>query len=110
MSAAKGMLIPESGKNFKTAIPITAPAAPPMVNNGAKVPPDVPLPNAIAHDMNLKIHKLSTSVNGHVPDKMPVMLSYPTPNVCGAKKPITPTARPPIAGHHIQWIGSSSNK
>ena len=54
INAAMGILMPASGKMYLTNIPIIAPAAPPMVNNGASVPPDVPLPNAMAHERNFK--------------------------------------------------------
>ncbi len=41
---------------------------------------------------------------------MSVITSYPTPSVRGAKYPHIPTAAVPITGHHIQWIGSFSNR
>jgi hypothetical protein len=47
--------------------------------------------------------------SGRFPERAAVMFSYPTPSVRGAKYPIAPTAIPPIAGHHIQCIGSFSN-
>ena len=74
-NAAIGMVIPELGKNIKITAPVIAPAAPPMVNNGASVPPDVPLPRATAHDRNLKKHSRKTKSKGIVPDKMLMILS-----------------------------------
>ena len=35
----------------------SAPSAPPIVNSGASVPPDVPLPSAIDHEMNFITHR-----------------------------------------------------
>ncbi|MNT62304.1 hypothetical protein D3C72_2000130 [compost metagenome] len=93
---------------MSTQVPNKAPVAPPIVKSGASVPPDVPLPKAIAQDRNLKKHKLSIKARVAFPESMLMMFSYPTPRVWGAKYPIIPTARPPIAGHHTQCIGSFS--
>ncbi len=96
------MLIPEFGNQNIPMLPIKAPVAPPIVSKGASVPPEVPLPKEIAQDKNFKTHNESTTCIGIVPVRRSVMLLYPTPSVRGAKKPITPTAIPPIAGHHAQ--------
>src|SRR5690349_11318707 len=49
-SAATEIEISDDGKKLAMAVPIKAPAAPPIVRSGASVPPEVPLPSAIDHD------------------------------------------------------------
>ena len=46
--AASGIVISDEGKKLMITLPSSAPVAPPIVNNGAKVPPEVPLPSATA--------------------------------------------------------------
>jgi hypothetical protein len=91
-------------------MPRRHPIALPIVNNGASVPPDVPLPREIAQERNFQRHSEISMEMGSSPDSAFVMFSYPTPNVAGANVPIMPTASPPNAGHHIQWIGSFSKR
>jgi hypothetical protein len=55
-------------------MPISAPSAPPMVNNGASVPPDVPLPSAIDHDRNFITHRNASACRVSWPDTMSSML------------------------------------
>ena len=74
-----------------------------------RVPPEVPLPSAIDHDGNFIAHRNASAPSARWPPRMSTMLSQPTPMVFGANQPTMPTASPPIAGHHIQWIGSFSN-
>ena len=59
--AAREILTPAEGKTYSTAVPRIAPTAPPMVRSGARVPPDVPLPKAIAQEINFKIQSDTTS-------------------------------------------------
>src|SRR5690606_25046980 len=54
ISAAVGRLISSVGNKYNNNIPSNAPAAPPMVSNGASVPPDVPLPSDTTHEMNFR--------------------------------------------------------
>jgi hypothetical protein len=49
------------GARTRPALPIIAPSAPPIVNNGARVPPDVPLPNEIAQERNLNTHSITSA-------------------------------------------------
>jgi hypothetical protein len=51
------------------------PIAPPIVSSGASVPPDVPLPSAIAHDTNLKRPSISSVVPKMRPSSVSAMLS-----------------------------------
>ena len=55
-NAASGRVTPEEGNMVRMALPSNAPMAPPMVSNGASVPPDVPLPKEIDHDTNFSMH------------------------------------------------------
>jgi hypothetical protein len=55
-NAAKGRVTPDAGNKRNTTLPNIAPVAPPMVSNGASVPPEVPLPNAITQERNLRMH------------------------------------------------------
>ena len=70
-----GMLMPEFGNTRNMMVPIIAPPAPPMVSKGASVPPEVPLPNAIAHDKNLKNQSRTTTAMAMVPDNTLIILS-----------------------------------
>src|SRR5690606_18485677 len=84
-NAANGTVTPVDGNQCSTPMPNNAPAAPPMVSRGAKVPPEVPLPRAIAHERNLKKHRENSICKVIPPESTSIMLSYPTPNVRGAK-------------------------
>ncbi|MNE06812.1 hypothetical protein D3C87_2131950 [compost metagenome] len=68
------MDISDSGKILKINMPKIAPAAPPIVNKGASVPPEVPLPKATDHERNLKKNKLRIRARGKLPDKTSVIL------------------------------------
>ncbi|MNL40086.1 hypothetical protein D3C87_1624080 [compost metagenome] len=72
--AAIGILIPVPGKNISIKAPKIAPPAPPIVKSGASVPPEVPLPRAIAQERNLKKHKFSISASGIFPESILIML------------------------------------
>ncbi len=56
-------------------MPITAPSEPPIMNNGASVPPDVPLPSAITQEMNFSAPKLSSMARPKWPCTSASMLS-----------------------------------
>jgi hypothetical protein len=43
---------------------------------------------------------------GASPFSSSAMVSVPTPSASGKMKPPMPMIKPPIAGHHIQCIGS----
>src|SRR5690606_1488785 len=101
-STANGIFIPTSGNQYIPTLPSNAPAAPPMVIKGASVPPEVPLLNDIDHDIYFSTHNETTTFIASVPENKSVILKYPTPSVRGEKYPTTPTAIPPIAGHHAQ--------
>ncbi len=55
--------------------PSAAPSPPPMVKSGASVPPDVPLPSAIAHETSFRAHSRSTARPARSPATIPLMLS-----------------------------------
>ena len=82
-NAARGIVTPEEGKKYRMILPNNAPVAPPMVNKGANVPPDVPLPKAIAHEVNFNRHNERINCIGMLPDRISVIFSYPTPSVRG---------------------------
>ncbi len=103
-SAAMRTSIPRCGAIALAATPIRAPSPPPIVNNGASVPPEVPLPRAIAQLTNLRITSKTRDVPTTLPPRMCRMLSYPTPNVRGSMYPTTPIRqradrRPPHPVH-----------
>ena len=60
------------------------------MNNGASVPPLVPLPSETDQEMNFMMHRkakkpASVEPVGCFAERMSLMLKYPTPNVRGAK-------------------------
>src|SRR5690606_39773451 len=67
IKAQVGKLISLCGKKYKIDIPNASPVAPPIVNNGAKVPPDVPLPKEIDHEINFNTPKPNIICNGILP-------------------------------------------
>ncbi len=73
-------------------------------------PPDVPDPSAIAQITALVISRPSRNVPINRAFRRSRITSYPTPSARGYSKPPNPTTTPPIAGHHIQWIGSLPKK
>src|SRR6185312_9180810 len=96
-------------KNRNTRPPSTAPNAPPIVNNGASVPPDVPLPREIDQEIYFSKPSVAITASGAPPCRSHLILSYPTPIVFGEKYPTTPMATAPMAGNHIQCTGRRSN-
>ena len=66
---ANNAAMPTKAANFKSidgivaiATPATTcPSAPPMVNNGAIVPPEVPLEMATVQERNFITHKIATA-------------------------------------------------
>ena len=66
-------------------LPSNTPKAPPIVNNGASVPPEVPLPREITQEIYLRKQRESNIANGKFPFSKSCILSYPTPIVSGAK-------------------------
>src|SRR3954467_11532150 len=108
INAARGIEIPALEKKLLNESPNNPPVAAPIVNNGASVPPDVPLPKAMAHETNFNKQREITTLIGKVPERRSVILHCHIPSVRGAKYPIITTASPPIAGHHIQGILSFS--
>ena|SRR6266496_533791 len=68
INAQVGRLISVKGKIFCTIIPNNTPNAPPIVNKGARVPPDVPLPKETDHDKNFNKHKPNTRLIASLPD------------------------------------------
>ena len=67
------MLAP--GTTWLMPMPITAPSEPPIVNNGASVPPDVPLTSAMTQDTNFSAPKVSSTVRPKCPCTSASMLS-----------------------------------
>ena len=63
------------GTRASAAPASSAPKPPPMVNSGASVPPEVPLPRAMAQEMNFIVARKSSALPVIVPPKMPSMLS-----------------------------------
>src|SRR6478735_4457612 len=84
-SAASVMLTGNAGKNLCTDIASSAPAAPPIVNSGASVPPDVPLPSETDQDIYFRMDKDNKIDKGSSPFNKWRIFSYPTPMVSGAK-------------------------
>jgi len=66
--AAVARLIPLPGNICNTSVPSKAPAAPPIVNKGASVPPEVPLP-AIAEVQNA-LFNATTTITGEDEDSV----------------------------------------
>src|SRR4051794_15110473 len=64
-----------------SSAPEMDPMPPPIVNSGASVPPDVPLPSAIDQEISLAKQKKAKIVPDSEPSRMCSMLSYPTPRV-----------------------------
>ena len=109
-SAATRRSIPASGSAQAASAPRAAPRPPPIVKSGASVPPDVPLPSESAHETNLSDaedeHRLAR--RGRPEDAVDVVVAD-AHRVRREDRRRTPTTTPPIAGHHIQWMGSFSN-
>ena len=78
------------------------PRAAPIINKGARTPPDVPEPSEIIQIADLTIRTPATILSGASPWRSIPIVSYPTPKACGKTNPPNPTNTPPIAGHHIQ--------
>jgi len=72
--AATRMSNPAWGKIAITPAPASAPLPPPIVINGARVPPEVPLLSAIDHEMNFITHRNATSFSGRLLEMISVML------------------------------------
>lgn len=72
--AAKVTVTPEFGKQKIINIPNKDPKAPPMVSNGAKVPPEVPLPNEIAQEVNFNKNNDAKTGNANEPVSKSMML------------------------------------
>ena len=70
-----GIVIPTSGNQNIPTLPNNAPIAPPIVSNGANVPPEVPLPNEIAQDKNFSKQRDSITCIGILPDSRSVIFS-----------------------------------
>ena len=56
-SAPMRRSIPARGAAAAAPAARTAPSAPPMVNNGASVPPEVPLPKEMHHETNFRTQR-----------------------------------------------------
>jgi hypothetical protein len=97
---------PSFGRNIAS----TPPNAAPIISRGANTPPEVPEPNEITQIADLTNSTPAITARGTSPCSRDWIVSYPTPSACGKIIPPNPTARPPIAGHHIQWIGSFMNE
>ena len=81
-----------------------------MMSSGASTPPEVPEPSAIAQMTALTHDQRDEGRRAVVPPGEQVVDDV----VADAQRarleePPTPTTRPPIAGHHIQWIGRRWN-
>src|SRR5215469_13606946 len=63
-SAAILTSTPASGTSHWAAAPQAAPSPPPMVNRGASVPPEVPLPSEIDQETNFIAHRNTTALSG----------------------------------------------
>ena len=91
---------PSLGRNMASR----PPSAPPIISSGASTPPEVPEPseNAQMNDLTSRMPQITWT--GTLPWSSAPMVSYPTPSACGKIRPPNPTAKPPKAGHHIQWM------
>src|SRR5690606_11217539 len=67
IKAQVGKLISLCGKKYKVTIPNAKPVAPPMVNKGANVPPEVPLPREIDQETNFNTPKPKIICKGTFP-------------------------------------------
>ena len=65
--------MPSCGAIATNPAPASAPSAPPIVNNGASVPPEVPLPSAIDHEMNFITHRNASAPTARCPDTIASM-------------------------------------
>ena len=63
------------GAQRAAARPSSAPSAPPMVNSGASVPPEVPLPSAIYHDRNFSRNSDASAARPTCPATIAAMLA-----------------------------------
>src|ERR1700722_542315 len=72
------------------------------MNVGASRPPDVPDPSEITRAANFAIITTNSSFHMSWPLRMSPIVSYPTPNTRGTKKPMMPRASAPIGGQPAQ--------
>ena len=80
-----------------------------MVKSGASVPPEVPLPSAIDQETNFSRRGRPARLMVSRPERMCVdVVVADAQRVRRDDSPTSPTASPPSAGHHIQWMGSFS--
>src|SRR6218665_432172 len=73
-SAAMRTSTPSPGTSHTANAPSAEPSPPPMVKRGASVPPEVPLPSAMDHEMNFSRQKTSAAVPTRWPEMMASML------------------------------------
>ncbi len=62
------------------------------------------------HMIDLTMRMSATAFTVTCPASRSAITSYPTPSALGSINPPTPTAKPPSAGHHIQWIGKRAEE
>ena len=86
------------------------PSAAPMMSSGARMPPLVPEPRPVDQMTSLTSSRAISPPTAILPLSSAAMTVYPTPSVLGSIRPPAPMTRPPIAGHHAQWIGSFLNR
>src|SRR5690606_26192181 len=72
--AAIGKTTCADGMNCWNRYPSRHPAALPIVSNGASVPPEVPLPSEILHDMNFQRQREINNDIDSSPDNASVIL------------------------------------
>lgn len=70
-SAQMRVSIPNCGTSMLIPSPIATPQPPPIVNNGASVPPEVPLPREIDQEMNFQRQSAITALPAMPPVTMP---------------------------------------
>ena len=100
--------MPACGAIAITAAVSSQPSPLPNVSSGASVPPEVPLPSAIAHDTNFAAHERGERSRGDLARRARRRCCRSRRRACAADEARRSRRRrtAPIAGHHIQWIGS----
>ncbi len=74
-SAAMRTSTPSPGKSAMMAAPSAEPSPPPNVNKGASVPPEVPLPSAMAQERSFHPQNTRAARPASVPARRCSMLS-----------------------------------
>jgi hypothetical protein len=108
-TAARPAIAQKPANTGGSRCPSSAPSAPPIMNTGARTPPDVPEPSDSDQISVLTTRMPTISDRPARPASSWPITSYPTPSARGSARPPMPMIAPPIAGHHIQCSGSLAN-